>query len=277
MAKLEIKNLHVSVEDTMILKGINLTINEGEIHALIGPNGHGKSTLLLAVMGHPSYKIEEGTIIYDGVEFNDLSVDNRSKAGVFLAMQNPLEINGVTNMDFFKGIINAHRETPIGLYEFIKDLEKNSKEVGFNLDLASRYLNEGFSGGERKRNELLQMKLLKPKLALLDEIDSGLDVDGLEMVASTIGSMMNDKKLSALIVSHYVKLYEQVKPTFVHVIIDGKVALSGDYSLLEKVNKQGYGWIEKELAIKLTKDKQSRPSSAGLCLNKVIKDEKNSN
>lgn len=276
MTILQIKNLHVSVEDILILKGIDLTIKKGEIHALIGPNGHGKSTLLLAIMGHPKYKIEQGEIIYKNENLLQLSVDQRSHNGIFLAMQNPLEISGVSNMDFLKGIINARRDSPISLYEFIKDLEAKSKEVGFDLDLASRHLNEGFSGGEKKRNELLQMKLLKPSLALIDEIDSGLDIDGLKMVTSSI-EKMNDGEFCALIVSHYFKMYKEIKPTNVHIIIDGRIVLSGDYLLIEKVNKEGYGWIEKDLKISLKKEEQSRPSSIGLCVSKEFSDEKCNN
>lgn len=245
MALLEIKNLHVSVENKLILKGINLIINKGEIHALIGPNGNGKSTLLLAIMGHPRYKIEKGEIIYKNQDLLKLSVDERSKKGLFLAMQNPLEISGVSNIDFYKGILNVRRQNPINLYEFIKEFEVNAKQVGFDMKLASRHLNDGFSGGEKKRNELLQMNFLKPDLALIDELDSGLDSDGLKMLTSSIKGMNKDH-FSALIVSHYYEMFNKLKPSNVHLMVDGKIVLSGDYDLIKRVEIEGYAWIEKE-------------------------------
>ena len=257
MSKLIVKDLHVNVDDINILKGLNLEINDGEVHALIGPNGHGKSTLLSAIMGHPRYNVTKGSIIFDDKDVLSMSVDERSKAGLFLAMQYPLEISGVSNMDFLKSAINAHLEKPVSLYKFIKDFENCSKEVGFNIDMASRHLNEGFSGGEKKRNEILQMKLLKPSLSLIDEIDSGLDVDGLEMVANAINSML-DGKFSCLIISHYSKLYKMIKPTHVHIIIDGRVITSGDSSLIERVDKEGYKWLEKEFGVNINKETTKR-------------------
>lgn len=257
MSKLVIKDLHVSVDDIIILKGLNLEINDGEVHALIGPNGHGKSTLLSTIMGHPRYKVNSGSITFNGQDVLKMRVDERSKAGLFLAMQYPLEINGVSNMDFLKSAINAHLDKPVSLYKFIKDFEACSKEVGFNIDMASRHLNEGFSGGEKKRNEILQMKLLNPSLALIDEIDSGLDVDGLEMIAKAINSML-DGSFSCLIISHYSKLYKLIKPTHVHIIIDGKIVTSGDSSLIEKVDNEGYKWIEKEYGISISKENNKK-------------------
>ncbi len=254
MQKLKINNLHVSVDSKMILKGIDLEVNKGEIHALIGPNGQGKSTLLLSIMGHPRYKIEKGFITFKNEKLNNIPVDERSKMGIFLAMQNPVEISGVSNIDFLKAAINSRREKPINLYNFIKDIENSAKETNFDMELTKRHLNEGFSGGEKKRNELFQLKLLNPSLALIDEIDSGLDVDGLNNVAKTINSLKNDS-FSSIVVSHYTKIYELIKPDFVHVIVDGKVVKSGDYSLLEKVNNEGYAWIEKELKLSKGKNK----------------------
>jgi Fe-S cluster assembly ATP-binding protein len=253
MSKLIIKDLHVNVDDINILKGLNLEINGGEVHALIGPNGHGKSTLLSTIMGHPRYKVTSGSILLDDQDVLKMSVDERSKAGLFLAMQYPLEISGVSNLDFLKSAINAHQEKPVSLYKFIKDFENCSKEVGFNIDMASRHLNEGFSGGEKKRNEILQMKLLNPSLALIDEIDSGLDVDGLEMIAKSINSML-DGKFSCLIISHYSKLYKLIKPTHVHIIVDGRIVTSGDHSLIERVDSEGYKWIEKEFGVSINKE-----------------------
>ena len=264
MGKLVIENLKVSVEDKLILKGLNLEINDGEIHALIGPNGHGKSTLLSTIMGHPRYKVEEGSITYYDEDVLKMSVDTRSKKGIFLAMQYPLEISGVKNIDFLKSAINARNEKPVSLYKFIKEVDVASKEVGFDSSLISRSLNEGFSGGEKKRNEILQMKLLHPSLALIDEIDSGLDVDGLNMIANAINSS-RDGVFSSLIISHYSKLYTMVKPSHVHIIVDGKIIKSGDYSLIERVDKEGYAWIEKEYGISITKSENKSPVSLGTC------------
>lgn len=264
MGRLIINNLCVSVEEKKILKGINLVINDGEIHALIGPNGHGKSTLLSTIMGHPKYKVQSGSVIYNDEDVLEMSVDTRSKKGIFLAMQYPMEISGVKNIDFLKGAINARNEKPVSLYKFIKEVENASKEVGFDSNLISRNLNEGFSGGEKKRNEILQMKLLHPSLALIDEIDSGLDVDGLNMIANAINSS-NDGKFSALIISHYSKLYTLVKPTHVHIIVDGKIITSGDYSLIERVDKEGYSWIEKEYGISIAKEESKKVVSLGTC------------
>lgn len=263
MSKLIIKNLHVNVDDINILKGLNLEINDGEVHALIGPNGHGKSTLLSTIMGHPRYQVTKGNIFFNGEDVLKMSVDERSRAGLFLAMQYPIEISGVSNMDFFKSAINAHQDKPISLYKFIKDFENFSKEVGFNIDMASRHLNEGFSGGEKKRNEILQMRMLNPSLALIDEIDSGLDVDGLEMVSKSINSML-DGKFSCLIISHYSKLYKLIKPTHVHIIVDGRIITSGDHSLIEKVDSEGYKWLEKEYGISINKEK-SKKVMLGTC------------
>ena len=268
MATLDVKNLVVSVDGTLILKGIDLTINTGEVHALIGPNGHGKSTLLNTVMGHYNYKVEDGHIYLDGKDIVNDTVDQRAKDGIFLAMQYPPEIPGVNNSDFLKAAINSRRERPISLFEFIKGLEKGSKEVGLSLDMAHRNLNEGFSGGEKKRNELLQMKLLKPKFALLDEIDSGLDVDALKVVASTINELKGNE-FGTVIISHYSKLYELIQPTHVHIIVDGKIALSGGKELLDKVNTVGYEFLTKEYGIKITKEKK-QPVSLGSCAVKEV-------
>ena len=176
MSTLKIENLHVCIDNKEILKGIDLTINTGEIHALMGPNGNGKSTLLSAIMGNPKYQVTEGSIYLDGQNVLEMSVDERSKAGIFLGMQYPQEIPGVVTSDFLRAALNAHQEKPVSLFKFIKELDKNIADLKMDENLAHRYLNEGFSGGEKKRNEILQMKLLKPKFALLDEIDSGLDV-----------------------------------------------------------------------------------------------------
>ncbi|MGB4985363.1 MAG: Fe-S cluster assembly ATPase SufC, partial [Erysipelotrichaceae bacterium] len=180
MSRLEIKDLYVSIDNKVILKGIDLIVNSGEVHALMGPNGNGKSTLLQTIMGHPKYHVDSGSILLDGKDVLSMSVDERSKAGLFLGMQYPTEIPGVTNSDFLKAAVNARLEKPIGLFPFIKKMNKSIESLQLKSELAHRFLNEGFSGGEKKRNEILQMQLLNPSIAMLDEIDSGLDVDALK-------------------------------------------------------------------------------------------------
>ena len=203
MATLKIENLHVSIDDKEILKGINLTVNSNEIHALMGPNGNGKSTLLAAIMGHPKYNVTSGSITLDGKDVFSMSVDERSRAGLFLAMQYPQEIPGVTNSDFLRAAMNARSEKPVSLFKFIKEMEKNIADLQMKPDLAHRFLNEGFSGGEKKRNEILQMRMLKPSIAMLDEIDSGLDVDAIKVVANAIGKLQSETELGMIVVSHY--------------------------------------------------------------------------
>lgn len=265
MKKMEIRNLHVNVEGKEILKGVNLTINENETVALLGPNGHGKSTLLSVIMGHPKYKVTEGQILVDGVDILSLSVDERSKKGIFLAMQYPSEVPGVVNSDFLRAAINAHRETPIKLFEFYRELDKVSKKMDIPMDMASRYLNEGFSGGEKKRNEILQMLLLNPDFVMLDEIDSGLDVDALGVVSKAI-SEIQESNSSLLVVSHYARLYSLIKPTRAVIMINGKIAVDGSANLIDRIDKEGYEWIHKELNISIKKDEVNFNSvSLGAC------------
>ena len=244
MKRLEIKDLHVSVEDKEILKGVNLTVNAGETHALMGPNGNGKSTLLMTVMGHPAYQVTSGSITLDGQDLLAMSVDARSRAGLFLGMQYPQTIDGVTNSDFLKAAVNAHREEPISLFTFIRQMDKAFSDLGMKDDLAHRYMNEGFSGGEKKRNEIVQMKLLKPELAMLDEIDSGLDIDALKIVADNINEMHQANNMAAIIVSHYERFLEYVKPAFVHILVDGRIVADGGYELVEKIDSEGYEWLK---------------------------------
>lgn len=257
--ELVIKNLHAKVEDKEILKGVNLTIKTGEIHAIMGPNGTGKSTLSAVIMGHPKYVVTEGTIELNGENILEMSVDERSRKGLFLAMQYPNEIPGITNSDFIKTAMQARLEEGkhISLFKFIKEMDNAVKDLKMNPDLPHRYINEGFSGGEKKRNEILQMRLLNPSLALIDEIDSGLDVDGLEMIAKSINSML-DGKFSCLIISHYSKLYKLIKPTHVHIIVDGRIVTSGDSSLIERVDSEGYKWIEKEFGVSISKENNKK-------------------
>lgn len=264
MSLLSIKNLHVNVEDKEILKGIDLEINKGEIHALMGPNGNGKSTLLAAIMGNPKFTITQGEILFNEKNVLDMSVDERSRAGIFLGMQYPSEISGVNNSDFLRAAINARLDRPIPLFKFIKEMESTVKELHMKPDLAHRYLNEGFSGGEKKRNEIVQMRLLKPSLAMLDEIDSGLDVDALKIVADAINKQYETQELSMLVVSHYERFYQLLKPTHSHVLIDGKIVLSGDYDLVNKIDLEGYDWLYNEL--KLIKDTGiKKPIILGTC------------
>lgn len=267
MKTLEIKNLHVDVEGKNILKGVDLTVREGEVHALMGPNGNGKSTLLAAVMGHPKYIVTEGSITWDGKNVLEMSVDERSKAGLFLAMQYPQEIPGVTNSDFLRAAMNVRRESPVPLFTFIKSMEKTIKDLEMKEDLAHRFLNEGFSGGEKKRNEIVQMELLKPDVAMLDELDSGLDVDALHIVARAINNMRKEYPLSLIVVSHYERFYELIEPQFVHVLVDGKIVVEGDASLARKIDEEGYDWIYKEYDIKPASAAApaKRVSSLGTC------------
>lgn len=244
---LEIKDLHVSIEDKEILKGVNLTINTDEIHAIMGPNGTGKSTLSSAIMGHPSYEVTKGEVLLDGVNILELEVDERAKAGLFLAMQYPTEITGVTNADFMRSAINAKREEgqEINLMQFIKKLDKNMDFLDIDKDMAQRYLNEGFSGGEKKRNEILQLMMLEPKFAILDEIDSGLDIDALKVVSKGINQMRGEN-FGALMITHYQRLLNYITPDKVHVMYAGKVVKSGGPELAKRLEEEGYEWVKEE-------------------------------
>ncbi|HDM4490946.1 TPA: Fe-S cluster assembly ATPase SufC [Staphylococcus aureus] len=244
---LEIKDLHVSIEDKEILKGVNLTINTDEIHAIMGPNGTGKSTLSSAIMGHPSYEVTKGEVLLDGVNILELEVDERAKAGLFLAMQYPSEITGVTNADFMRSAINAKREEgqEINLMQFIKKLDKNMDFLYIDKDMAQRYLNEGFSGGEKKRNEILQLMMLEPKFAILDEIDSGLDIDALKVVSKGINQMRGEN-FGALMITHYQRLLNYITPDKVHVMYAGKVVKSGGPELAKRLEEEGYEWVKEE-------------------------------
>lgn len=267
MSTLKIENLHVSIDDREILKGIDLTINTGEIHALMGPNGNGKSTLLSAIMGNPKYQVTKGSIYLDDKNVLEMTIDERSKAGIFLGMQYPQEIPGVVTSDFLRAALNAHQEKPVSLFKFIKELDKNIADLKMNENLAHRYLNEGFSGGEKKRNEILQMKLLKPKFALLDEIDSGLDVDALKIVSEAINDMKSES-FGCVMVSHYERLFELVPPTHVHILVDGKIVLSGGQELIDRIDKEGYRWV-KELGFDFETEEERQPIVLGSCGNKV--------
>ena len=236
---LEIRNLHVSVEDKEILKGIDLTVNENEVHALMGPNGNGKSTLLAAIMGNPKYTVTEGTITYDGKDVLSMPVNERSVAGLFLAMQYPQEIPGVTNSDFLRAAMNVRSEQPVSLFRFIKAMESTINELQMKEDLAHRFLNEGFSGGEKKKAEIFQLLMLSPKLAILDETDSGLDVDAVKTVGAGIRAF-REQGGTLLIITHSTRLLDSLEVDKTHILADGRIVTTGDRSLVDEVNTNGF-------------------------------------
>lgn len=262
---LEIKNLHVRAGDKEILKGIDLVVNDGEIHAIMGPNGNGKSTLLQTIMGHPSYTVTEGEILFNGEDVLAMSVDERSRKGVFLAMQYPKEIAGVTNSDFLRAAINSRLDKNISLFKFIKQIDVNIKKLKMKEDLAHRFVNDGFSGGEKKRNEILQMMMLNPQLAMLDEIDSGLDVDAIKLVSDAILDLKKETNLGLMIVSHYERFFTLIQPTHSHVIVDGKIVVEGDSELVYKIDTDGYDWLYNELKIQPVKESKPLVYSLGTC------------
>lgn len=247
---LKIKDLHVSIEGKEILQGLNLEINGGEVHAVMGPNGTGKSTLAAAVMGHPSYDITQGTVELDGENVLDMEVDERARKGLFLGMQYPSEVTGVTNSDFLRSSVNARRGEgkEVSLMKFIKQMDKKMDLLDMDESFSQRYLNEGFSGGEKKRNEILQMMMLDPRIAIMDEIDSGLDIDALKVVAKGVNEMLKPE-LGVMIITHYQRLLNYIKPDFVHVIMQGRIVRSGGPELAERLEDEGYDWIKDELGI----------------------------
>jgi Fe-S cluster assembly ATP-binding protein len=229
---------------------LNLEINGGEIHAVMGPNGTGKSTLASALMGHPKYEITGGTVTFNGENLFEMEVDERARAGLFLAMQYPSEVSGVTNADFLRTAINARREegNEIPLMKFIKTLDKKMDVLDMGEEFATRYLNEGFSGGEKKRNEILQLMMLEPKIAILDEIDSGLDIDALKVVSKGVNEMRSPD-FGCLIITHYQRLLNYIKPDKVHVMMQGRIVKSGGPELAERLEAEGYDWVKEELGI----------------------------
>ena len=257
MSTLEIIDLHVSIEDKQILKGVNLVMNTGEIHAIKGPNGTGKSTLSQAIMGHPSYTITKGQVLLDGEDVTEMEVDERARAGLFLAMQYPSEIAGITNAEFMRAAINARRpeDDKISVMNFIKKLDEKMEILNMPEEMAERYLNEGFSGGEKKRNEILQLMMIEPKFAILDEIDSGLDIDALKVVSKGV-NLMSGPDFGVLIITHYQRLLNYVHPTFVHVMMDGRIVKSGDASLAKRLEAEGYRGIRDELGLDIQLDEE---------------------
>ncbi|EKB54785.1 Fe-S cluster assembly ATPase SufC [Facklamia hominis] len=246
MSKLEIIDLHVEIENKAILKGVNLTIQSNEVHAIMGPNGTGKSTLSQAIMGHPDYQVTQGKIFLDGVNLLDLDVDERARQGLFMAVQYPSEISGVSNASLMRTAMNAHRseDDQISIFNFLKKLDEKMALLDMNPEMAERYVNEGFSGGEKKRNEILQMLMIEPRFAILDEIDSGLDIDALQVVSKGINSLRGEQ-FGALIITHYQRLLNYVTPDFVHIMMDGRIVKSGGPDLALDLEQKGY----KELAV----------------------------
>lgn len=239
--KLDIINLSVMVDNKLVLKDFNLSLDNGKIYVLMGPNGTGKSTLSRVIMGDSNYKVMSGDILFNGNSILDKSVDERSRMGIFLAMQYPMEIEGVSNQDFLRTAMSSKEGKQVGLYDFIMKCEKASEELKMDNNLIHRPLNVGFSGGEKKKNEVLQMKLLKPSLIILDELDSGLDVDSLKIVSSNIKDYIKENKdATLLIITHHQKVLEYIKPDYVKVLYNGKIVDSGDYKLSLEIEEKGY-------------------------------------
>lgn len=270
MASLVIENLTVNVKDTPILRGVNLEVKEGETLALLGPNGHGKSTLLAAIMGNPNYTVTGGSIHFDGKDVLAMGVDERSRLGLFLAMQYPAEIPGLNSADFYKAAINARREKPLSVFEYYRILEKAYAELGIPFEMSKRNLNEGFSGGEKKRNEILQMRLLAPRIAMLDEIDSGLDVDAMNVVAEAIRKEQA-RGAGFLVISHYARLFEMIHPQKAAVLVNGRIVLQGGPEIIERIDKEGYEWLKIEHGVSLEKEGEEamHTVSIGACATKV--------
>ncbi|MDX6534069.1 MAG: Fe-S cluster assembly ATP-binding protein [Gaiellales bacterium] len=245
MADLAIRNLHASIDGAEILKGVDLELSKGEVHAIMGPNGSGKSTLAHVLMGHPSYEVTEGEVEFKGQQMLELDPDERSRLGMFLAFQYPSAIPGVTVANFLRLAVNAHRrgpdgeENPIRIPEFRKLLTESMEELKIERSMTSRYLNEGFSGGEKKRMEMLQMAVLKPEIAVLDETDSGLDIDALRIVSDGVNRLVGPE-MGVLVITHYARLLKYIKPDHIHVLVDGRIVRSGGPELADELEREGY-------------------------------------
>jgi len=244
---LKIKNLHASVEDTKILKGLNLEVKSGEVHAIMGPNGSGKSTLASVIAGREDYDVTDGEINFQGTDLGELGPEERAREGIFLAFQYPVEIPGVSTTNFMKTAVNQIRESkgekPLDAVAFLKLMKEKMKLVNIRQDLLSRSINDGFSGGEKKRNEIFQMAMLNPKLSILDETDSGLDIDALKIVSNGVNALKS-KENATVVVTHYQRLLDYIVPDFVHVLMDGKIVKSGDKNLALELEEKGYDWIK---------------------------------
>jgi Fe-S cluster assembly ATP-binding protein len=252
MSKLEIRDLYASVEGKEILKGVNLTVNQGEVHALMGPNGSGKSTLAYTLLGHSKYKVTGGDILVDGESILTYPPDKRAKSGLFLAFQYPVTVPGVTMFSFLRAAYNSvhtdEKNQAPTLFEFREAMNEKMKLLGVDESFMNRYLNEGFSGGEKKRAEILQLALMKPKFAILDETDSGLDIDALRVVAEGV-SKIAGSDLGVLIITHYQRILKYIKPNYVHVLYDGKITASGGEELSLKLEEKGYGWLKEQAGV----------------------------
>jgi Fe-S cluster assembly ATP-binding protein len=247
---LEIKNLHASINGKEILKGVNLTINDGEIHALMGTNGAGKSTLSNVIVGHPAYEVTEGSIIFNGQDLIEMKPEERAHAGIFLSFQHPVEIPGVSMVNFMRAAVNARQkardEEPVKSTEFLKQMREKRKLVEIDNKLVNRSVNEGFSGGEKKRNEIFQMAMLEPKFCILDETDSGLDVDALRIVAEGFNKLRTEET-SAMVITHYQRLLDYIRPDVVHVLIDGRIVKTGGPELALEIENKGFDWIKNSI------------------------------
>ena len=250
MSHLEIKNLHVRAGDKEILKGLDLSVGKGEIHALMGPNGSGKSTLANVIMGHPSLEVTEGQVVFKGEDITEADPDERARMGLFMAFQYPVSVPGVTVTKYLRTVMNAHREAhgedPISLKDFRKTVEAAMELTEVPREFSSRYLNEGFSGGENKRMEILQLALQKPEMAVLDETDSGLDIDALRIVANGVNTLHNPD-MGVLIITHYQRILHMVEPSHVHVLYQGRIVKEGGPELVTTLEEKGYGWIKDEV------------------------------
>ena len=245
--KLEIQNLHVRTDEFEILHGVDLSVAKGETHALMGPNGSGKSTLANAVMGSPVYEVTEGKILLGGEDMTEADPDERARAGLFMAFQYPATIPGVSVANFLRMAINAKSEEPVKVKEFGQELKANMDLLRIDRDFTGRYLNDGFSGGEKKRAEILQLAMLKPEIAVLDETDSGLDIDALRVVADGVNAMRGPD-LGVLIITHYTRILEYVRPDFVHIMLDGRIVREGGPELADELEDKGYEWVREEVA-----------------------------
>lgn len=246
---LKIKDLHASIGDKEILKGLNLEVKSGEIHAIMGPNGAGKSTLSSVLVGHPAYEVTSGEIVFEGKEILELEPEERAHLGLFLSFQYPVEIPGVSMVNFMRAAVNEQRKAkgldPMSATEFLKLMKEKRELVELDSKLTSRSVNEGFSGGEKKRNEIFQMAILEPKLAILDETDSGLDIDALRIVANGVNTLRNPER-STIVITHYQRLLDYIKPDYVHVLHNGRIVKSGTAELALELEKRGYDWIKDE-------------------------------
>jgi Fe-S cluster assembly ATP-binding protein len=246
MPDLEIRNLHVRTEDREILRGVDLGVSQGEIHALMGPNGSGKSTLANTILGHPSYEVTDGQILWKGEDITESDPEDRAQAGLFLAFQYPVAIPGVSVANFLRMAMNTQREEPINVKEFGGKLKHATEVLRVDREFTSRHLNDGFSGGEKKRCEILQMAMLEPQVAVLDETDSGLDIDALRTVAEGVNTLHKELGMGALVITHYQRILEYVKPEFVHIMLEGKIVREGGPELVQQLEREGYDWLRDE-------------------------------